>query len=64
MFRISESFVVRELFYVDFGQKLCHASGNSEKADNYLILYLSLRLSAIIAMNSEFVGLPRLFCIV
>ncbi len=24
-------------------------------------LYLSLRLSAIIAINSEFVGLPRLF---
>ncbi len=25
------------------------------------ILYFSLRLSAIMAMNSEFVGLPRLF---
>ncbi len=30
----------------------------------YFILYLSLRLSAIMAMNSELVGLPRLFCIV
>ena len=27
-------------------------------------LYLSLRLSAIIAMNSEFVGFPRLFWMV
>lgn len=27
----------------------------------YLILYLRRRLSAIMAINSEFVGLPRLF---
>ena len=32
--------------------------------DYYLILYFNLKLSAIIAMNSEFVGFPRLFWMV
>ncbi len=31
---------------------------------NQYNLYFNLKLSAIMAMNSEFVGLPRLFCIV
>ena len=30
----------------------------------YLILYFRRRLSAIMAINSEFVGFPRLFCTV
>jgi len=37
---------------------------DSFRGGNQWILYFRRRLSAIMAMNSEFVGLPRLFCTV
>ena len=38
---------------------------NNCTSEHYLpILYFNLMLSAIIAINSELVGLPRLLCIV